>query len=143
MAESKYVAWLRQCYPDIKISPLGEKVANLLGLAYSGIYHLEGYQKIKWAENYCFVVWVYAGSLATYDNDRLTRMVFLAHELGVRLEIAGSRPHYIKLHIHNREERTGPLDKRHPTLDQAVANFHKNYDEEIAQLTGQAVQPCQ
>jgi len=134
--ESQYVKWLRQCYPNLTISPLGEKVANLIGLAYHGIYHLENYQKIKWEEDYCFVVWVNTGTLATYDSDRLTLLVFLAHELGIRLEIAGSRPHWIKLHIHNRPVRTGKYYERHPSLDQAVANFHDAFDGEVSQITG-------
>lgn len=61
----------------------------------------------------------YYGDLSTFDFDRLTRLVILAHQKLIRVEIASSGPGMVKIICHRRRE-TGPTSKRHATLDDLI-----------------------
>ena len=64
----------------------------------------------------------YYGDLSTYDWNRLTRLVLLAHRDYVRVEIASSGPRMVKVIAH-RSAPTTNGDKqwmRHPSLDDLV-----------------------
>jgi hypothetical protein len=58
--------------------------------------------------------------LATFDFDCLTRLVVLAHDRCVRLEIVSSGPGRIGLVLHKRASREGAMHERHPTIEDAV-----------------------
>jgi hypothetical protein len=60
------------------------------------------------------------GTMATYDDEKLTTLVVLAHERAVRVEIASGGPHRLRVIVHQRA-REGRIE-RHPTLVQAVWN---------------------
>lgn len=64
----------------------------------------------------------YSGTLATYDGDMLTRLVFLCHEMKVRAEICSSGPHLVKIALHRRKDE-GSMYERHPSLIEAVNDF--------------------
>jgi hypothetical protein len=72
--------------------------------------------------------WSVAGLLlaATYDGDLLTRMVVLAHDRCVRLEIRAYHPQSLQIAIHKRSAREGRMFDRHPTLEAAVARLRGN-----------------
>ena len=59
--------------------------------------------------------------LATYDADGLTRLVILAHDRCVRLQLTQSGPGRIRVSI-TRRQRNGEIYRRHPTIEQAVAD---------------------
>ena len=65
-------------------------------------------------------------SMATFDFDGLTKLVVMAHNWGVRANIAGSGPAMIKLQLWKRRLRDGCISERHPTIGQAVDKF-KDY----------------
>lgn len=114
--------WIKQAYKK-GMSPLGERVADLLGEWACGIYHLHNPFSIDWS-NPNFIEVNYSGSLDTFDNGNLTKLVFLAHWLCVRVEINSCNFRYLKLMFTNRL-RDGNLYDRHPTLDEAVERFKK------------------
>lgn len=62
------------------------------------------------------------GSLSTYDDNALTRLVFLAHESCVRAQVstAGMR---LRIAIHPRQ-REGSIMTAHPTIDAALARWN-------------------
>lgn len=62
------------------------------------------------------------GDLATYDSDKLTKLVIAAHEHCVRVSVGPSGPGMVKVMIHNRKGREGRMHERHPTLDQALSS---------------------
>lgn len=62
----------------------------------------------------------YAGPLSTFDTRHLTKLVFLAHDRCVRVEIQPAH-RAITIAIWQRAKRNGVLDDRHPTIDQALA----------------------
>lgn len=60
---------------------------------------------------------------STFDYDQLTRLVFLAHEWSVRVQLTGSRAG-LELSIWGRE-REGDTSCRHPDLDAAVRSWRQ------------------
>lgn len=69
----------------------------------------------------------YHGDISTYDWNRLTRLVLLAHRDAVRIEIASSGPRLVKIIAHKRE---APKDgdkqwMRHPTLSDLIKEIEK------------------
>lgn len=66
---------------------------------------------------------VISNSLSTFDNDELTRMVILAHDYCVRLEVSPASSRHLRLYIHARD-REGSIWKRHPNIHRAVENHH-------------------
>jgi len=99
-----------------ELSPLGVKVADVLGEVFRGIYHLPDgpLLRAKWDDAFCIDISVRDG-LATYDFDELTRLVFACHDACIRCEICSSAPRYLKLRFHNRK-RNASVYERHPTL---------------------------
>lgn len=63
---------------------------------------------------------------ATYDFDQLTRAVFLAHDMCVRLEINPSGPGMLKLCMWKRHLREGQMHERHPTIEGALESWRSN-----------------
>ena len=115
--------------PNAEMSPLGEAVATLLGQLFEGIYHLDhkALYKVDWRNPSYIEFSLGWQMLSTTDYDRLSRLVFLAHHLAIRVSIeAGARKH-LHLLFHQRER--GPdRNHCHPTLDQAVQNFKAEMD---------------
>jgi hypothetical protein len=114
-----------------KVSPFGEQVADLLGYAFHGIYHIQSeVLKADFESNSWIVVTVGWKSLCTYDDSLLTTLVFLAHWMAIRLQIEGASHKYLRLCFSPRK-RMGINYDRHPSLDEAVASFktHCGIDE--------------
>ena len=63
------------------------------------------------------------GHWATFDFDGLTRAVIMAHDRMVRFEIRPSGPGLLKLVLWRRHTREGPMNRRHPTMEQALATY--------------------
>lgn len=61
--------------------------------------------------------------LSTFDFDYLTRLVVLAHDACVRLEIVSSRPGTVGLMLHKRSCRSGNMFDRHPTIEEAIGSM--------------------
>ncbi|HPM27334.1 MAG TPA: hypothetical protein PLD96_08320 [Methanothrix sp.] len=59
------------------------------------------------------------GSMATFDDNRLTRLVILAHKHCIRAQIAQGGPNRLRIAIWKRK-REGSLCERHPTMEQAI-----------------------
>ena len=68
---------------------------------------------------------VYAHRLATFDFNLLTELVFAAHDQCIRVEMAQSSPGRVGVLLHKRHTREGRIVDRHPTLEQAVADWRK------------------
>ncbi len=82
-------------------------------------YHHMG--KIK-ADGRTGVVTSIHGDASTFDYDALTRIVLVAHQMGVRISVGSSGPRMIKLRAHARytsDDKNGELCicHRHPSLD--------------------------
>lgn len=115
----------------IPMSPLGRRVADLLGEWARGIYHIENALRSPRTHldkaNWCEVIY-YPGycTFDTVDGDDLTRLVFLAHDYGIRVEL---RPHgfgYMRLTFSQRTVRSNSMEG-HPTIEQALAAHRAQY----------------
>jgi len=54
--------WLIKSYPDLNPSPLGLKVADILGMVWNGLYHLDSriIKKTNWEDPYCISVLIHS-----------------------------------------------------------------------------------
>jgi hypothetical protein len=114
------------CKPGTSPSEVGVRVAELLD-AWQGMHHLLHLRmdKVEWSNPH-FIEMQWVGNLATFDGDDLTRLVFLAHDMGIRVDLqGGSRRREITILFHPRMERTGSLSKRHPTLSDAFTAWRR------------------
>lgn len=110
--------------PDV--SPLGELVADLLGDMYAGIYHIErSLRKVDWSEQDCLSVTL-PGGMATVDHDLLTRLVYLAHERALRVELEGVGPGYLRLTFWQRERGRRTVTEC-PSLREHIEDLDKVY----------------
>ena len=66
------------------------------------------------------------GSLATFDFNTLTRLVFLAHDRCVRVEIMHGGPGSLKIGIWQRD-RNGSSTQRHPTITEALETWREKH----------------
>jgi len=72
---------MNRYYADGKISKLGENVADLLNDVWCGIYHIDdlSLRKVDWTNKGWIRISIYGG-LNSYDDDKLTRLIVLAHD---------------------------------------------------------------
>lgn len=110
------------------LSPLGEAAANLLGDVFLGIYHLDygALKKVRWDDTFYVEVVVY-GSFSSVDDNNLTRLLVLAHDRMLRVELKGCAPGYLKIGISQRSARDGRLWERCPTWEDAVSIIRSHY----------------
>jgi len=104
------------------LSPFGERVADLLGELYQGIYHIDReVLKADFSHSKHITVTVSdgRGSFATFDSDLLTRLVLLAHEMGIRASVRAAAHGYLRLEFMH-VDRTGFFTDRHPTLEESL-----------------------
>ena len=60
------------------------------------------------------------GSMATFDDNELTRLVLMAHSHCIRVEVAQGGPDRLRISIWKRG-REGRMYERHPTIEQVLA----------------------
>jgi hypothetical protein len=116
---------------DKPMSELGRKVADLLGQAYEGIYHLPDntLEKANWSGEVIEITIHDGHQMATYDADTLTVLVLLCHWMNVRLRIKAAARVYLRL-VFQDVERTCFFREGHPTLDEAIERVRELYVEE-------------
>jgi len=58
------------------------------------------------------------GDLSTFDMDRLTRLVIIAHAYAIRIEIGSSGPRMVRIIAHRRiHDPSADIYNRHPDLN--------------------------
>ena len=62
---------------------------------------------------------------STFDFDRLTRLVILAHDRMIRVALAQSGPYRVGFELYKRHTRVGSMSVRHPTLEQAMVSHRR------------------
>jgi hypothetical protein len=131
-------AW-RDAHPGkypAALSELGKNVADFLGEWQYGIYHLHNRDllKVQWDNKTYIEITIHCCGLSTYDFNDLTRLVFIAHEMALRVELEPAAHHYMKIRFHARKheghENRHDMTTWHPTLDQAVSLFKQTRNSE-------------
>lgn len=126
-------AWIQQAFKRNDMSPLGEKVADLLGDVWSGIYHMDTnmLKAIDWTNPHFIEVDLprHSGELATYDGNKLTILVIRAHDKMLRLSIEAlpNKMGVMRLMFHQRTTRVGNLFERMPTIEAHVKHLRQYY----------------
>ena len=108
---------------NVKLSVFGRDVADVLGQAFLGIYHVDREvqrKNVDWSDPNRVAITL-DRPLSTFDGRELTALVMLAHDRAIRLEVSGCGPHRVQLSFSRRGRRTGNMYERHPTLEAHVA----------------------
>lgn len=114
----------REHCPDY-MRPMDKSAAeDFLGEVFHGIHHIPG--DLKPFGN-GWKISAYSSRLSSYDFDSLTRLVLLAHDRCVRVEIVQGGPARVGIVIHQRRKRDGSMFERHPTIEQALAKWREEF----------------
>lgn len=159
--------WVESGY-KVKCSPLGRRVAFILGMTFGGIYNAPvPYKIVKWDRPNGIIVPLSSGRhMATFDNNSLTTLVMMAHELAIRVEVRtrlighmidrddfgdceildlyddDSEGHVLGADYHSavlelgfwQRTREGNFSSRHPSIEQAAADFRDWFDDTAREL---------
>ena len=58
--------------------------------------------------------------LATHDMGNMTRLVLLAHQYRVRVEVSGAAPNYLRIRLHARDPDKRTTTEGHPGLNDLI-----------------------
>jgi hypothetical protein len=110
------------------LTPFQKTCIELLVSAFqTGVYNLPvKWRKVEWdcsPEPWPGMALCIHSGLATWDFNHLTRLVIAAHDACIRVELEAAAPHYMRILMHRRNGREGSMTNRHPTIEQAIANF--------------------
>jgi len=145
-AGSEWIA----CMFDITPSPLGRRVADILGHVWQGIYHIkiDYLQRVDWKNSHHISIKI-CGGLATFDANQLTTLVILCHDAAIRLEISSAKLKFrdedgnkcvvpaLELLFHQRQ-REGRLYERHPTMEEAITKARGAWERDRGPMTVEA-----
>lgn len=103
-------------------SEAGIAVAALLE-AWQGLHHMDSREmsRADWTNPRFVEIKCRTMPLSTFDFDDLTRLVFLAHDRCIRVDVSPSMK-YARILFHPRQ-REGGMSERHPTLECAVEKW--------------------
>ena len=121
--------WVRRSLGIEEMSPLGEKVADLIGYVFRGIYHLRSASlgKVDWADKHVITIVIDDDSFSTVDFNKLTELVVLTHEEMLRMHVRGAAPGYLRLVFHQRKTREGGIMERIPTMEKHTEEIKGGY----------------
>jgi hypothetical protein len=115
---------------DAEPSAVGIRIATLLE-QWGGLHHFEDtmFKKTDWTNPRYISLKLNSrmstGQLSTFDFDALTRLVFLAHDYCIRIQLSPCNGSHFALMFHPRHKREGCMSERHPTIEQAVADWRE------------------
>jgi len=94
---------------------------SMLAEVVDGFHHI--YNEVRpWGDGIQTSIY---GGWSTYDFDQLTRLVVLAHDKIVRVEIGSSGPNMFRLILHKRHTREGRITEKHPTIEDAIERIRE------------------
>jgi hypothetical protein len=110
-----------------RLCKFGEKVADILDEVFAGIYHIDrAVMKpgVQWDSDRLIEIVIGYG-LSTFDSNKLTHLVVMAHAHCVRLEISAATHGYLRLSFSSRS-LSGSIMDRHPTLADHIESISKH-----------------
>lgn len=99
---------------------LDEKAEEWVYYVFGGVHRVSKLE--KQVNHYVCVPY---GSVSTYDDDHLTKIVLASHKFGLRAEITNNGMRGLKILLHNRTGRTGRLYERHPEISETIKNYER------------------
>lgn len=100
---------------DLIELPFHQKVDYFVSDVFGGVHRVRKLENLK-----THYVCIPHGTLATYDDDKLTRIVVASHRYGLRAEITNHGMRGLKILLHNRTQRSGRLYERHPNMAEVM-----------------------
>ena len=110
-----------------KISEFGKEVADVLGQAYLGIYHIDRAvlsNKAVWDQEW-YVEFPIDRDLSTYDDNILIRLIVLCSDRLIRFEISPCNMQHLKFMFHPRKSRHGDISDRMPMIEDQIISIRK------------------
>jgi hypothetical protein len=100
----------------MSVDPIHMDLASKVDYFVSDVFG--GVHRVRKLENRGhYYLCTFHGSLATYDDDKMTRIVIASHKYGVRAEVLPNGINGLKILLHNRISRDkGRMFERHPKL---------------------------
>lgn len=133
MTTQKYAGadWVASLKPTRPMSDLGRAAADLLGDVFLGIYHIDTklFRQVDWSDEQCIFVPINS-SLCTVDFDHLTRLMVLAHDRMLRVELKGRSRGWLSVGVWQRNSRTGSVWQRCPTLEEHAMQLRAHFNAE-------------
>lgn len=121
-AAAEHLGWFAA--PDT-LNPFQRRAFDILGIVGNGIYNAPiVWKSVYWDRRTICVSW--HNSLGTFDFMALTRFVFLCHEARIRGEISSKGFHHVEIMLSERSHK-GAISQRHPSLDEAIAEFRSEF----------------
>lgn len=124
------VRWLRGSRRDIVVSPLGERVANLLDWWQAGIYYFDAgvlfHKRVDWSHER-HIELVFYGQMSSCDKADLTALVVAAHDLCIRVQVEGAANGYLRLSFSPREREGTCFSDHHPRLEDNVRRIRAGW----------------
>jgi len=100
---------------DLIELPFHQKVDYFVSDVFGGVHRVR-----KLLNEHNHYVCIPHGTLATYDDDKLTRIVVASHRYGLRAEITNHGMRGLKILLHNRTHRSGRMFERHPKMTEVM-----------------------
>ncbi len=72
------------------------------------------------------------GDLSTTDFDGLTRLVLMAHDRCVRVELIACNMQYTRIAISRRDPKSTSIMEGHPTIERSLAAWREHHPERTA-----------
>ena len=106
-----------------ELSSLAVKSLTILSYLFRGLHNSDRNQLAKFDfTNTMMCQYVMFGSMATWDDNKLTTLVVLAHKLAIRVELSPRAFRYVRLSFSERK-REGASYDRHPTIEEVVQDW--------------------
>jgi hypothetical protein len=112
--------------PPIGPDEFRRKVHRILSAVYGGLRNIPNNVRWDMDDTVQMAELLVGDSFASYNHDRLTTLVFAAHEECLRAELSSCNPQYMCLRFWPRL-REGKVGVRHPTIEQAIESFRVSY----------------
>jgi hypothetical protein len=119
-AHNDHYKWIESCY-DLKCSPLGKEVANILGYVGGGIYNAPfATEKVNWTGEYSIIV-NWNSSLSNWDFPQLTKLVIECHRRMIRVCISPNmRSIKMIFHKRNTRDKEAGISQRMPDIEEMI-----------------------
>lgn len=107
---NKYANWIRQVY-EVELSPLGEKVAYVIGrLSYGrSVYEAPvKYENVDWA-NPTIITVIWSGPMASWDRMDLSLLCLITNRLMMRVKVNAITCGRLEVEFSQRESREGAI----------------------------------
>ena len=98
-----------------------EEATAFFSELYYGEHHIPGYKVHEFGHGFC--VKHSHGGLATFDSNYLTRLVLMAHDKCIRVDVSPISFCYLRIAIWKRQNRDGNWSEKHPTIETALKEF--------------------